>query len=302
MAEFRHLEVFRSVMQAGGFTKAANKLRTSQPTVSRSIAELQAEIGFKLFIRKGSAVVPTREAVELYGVVDRSFAGIDTILREAEAIAGRRTGNLRILSMPALAWSFLPQVVGRFLSTRPGVKVSIDVQRSEAIAGWSSIEYFDVGFSMLPIHRHGVETSLFDEARAVCVMPRGHELAAKERIGPADLHGKNFISSGPFGFGGTQQKLDAIMAEAGASYIVKAETPISAIACELVANGVGVAIVDHFVARTFQHYGLTIRPILPQLSFQYGVFQPTTAIPHSLAAEFIEAAGAARDELMAQGG
>lgn len=300
MAEFRHFEVFRTVMQTGGFTKAASKLRTSQPTVSRTISELQAKIGFTLFIRKGSTVVPTREAIELYNIVDRSFVGMDTILREAKAISGRRTGHLRILSMPALAWSFLPRVVGNFLQTRPDVRISIDVQRSEAIAGWSSIEQFDVGFSMLPIHRHGVETTLFDEPPAVCVMPSGHALSAKDTIRPADLDGVAFISSGPLGFGGTQQKLDTIMARANASYVVKAETPISAIACEMVAAGVGVAIVDHFAARTFQHYGLLIRPFLPSIHFQYGVFQPITTIPHSLAAEFIEAASAARNVLMAK--
>lgn len=287
MIEFRHLEVFRAVMQTGSFTKAARKLRSSQPTVSRMIAELQSEVGFRLFLRRGAAIEPTPEAVDLFHVVDRSFLGIDTIAREASSIAGRRTSYLRVVSLPALALTFLPQVIASFQRSRPGINISIDVQRSEAIAGWSAIESFDVGFSMLPIHRSGLNIQTFLSAPAVCLMPEGHPLASLEVVTPGDLDGVGMISSGPFSFGAQQQRFEQIMAEVNARYVIKAETPLTAVACELVVQGVGVAIVDRFVAESFRGRGVIMRRFLPEVMFNYGVFMPHSSVPHQLASAFI---------------
>ncbi|MDH2329193.1 LysR substrate-binding domain-containing protein [Cereibacter sp. SYSU M97828] len=298
MPEFRHFETFRAVMRTGSFSKAAMMLRTSQPTVSRTIAELQDSVGFKLFIRKGAAIVPTGEAMQLQSAVDRSFAGLDTVMREAELIAGRRTEHLRVLSLPALAWTFLPKVIARFQKTYPTVKVTIEVQRSEAIAGWSSSEYFDVGFSMLPIHRHGVNVETFVRSDGVCLMRSDHPLAAKNLIQLGDLKGADMISSGSFGYGGNQQRLDVLLSEAGVSVAVKAETPITAIKCELVRQGVGVTIIDRFAALNLHLVDLTMRPVHPEIPLEYAVFLPSSSSSQVIAKDFIKVAAALRDETL----
>jgi DNA-binding transcriptional LysR family regulator len=90
----RHLEAFHAVIQAGGFTRAAKLLRTSQPSVSRLIAQLQKALAFLLFTRAQGRTVPTAEARTFHQEVDRSFLGLDKILRHAERIRTHRVGHL----------------------------------------------------------------------------------------------------------------------------------------------------------------------------------------------------------------
>ena len=56
-----HLDLFRAVMRHGGMTRAAASLGIGQPHVSRAIAQLEAELGFLLFVRGHGSAVPTRE-------------------------------------------------------------------------------------------------------------------------------------------------------------------------------------------------------------------------------------------------
>lgn len=285
-----HYETFRNVISLGGFTKAAKSLRTSQPTVSRVIAELQQHVGFKLFTKIDRRLMPTTEALALFDIVERSFVGLDTIQRETEAIANKDSGHLRVLSMPALAHSFLPKVINVFLQKHPGISVSLDVQRSETISGWASTDYFDIGFAMLPIERQGLDIEIFSDAEMVCVMRYDHVLATNAVITAADLDGIAFISGGEKTFGPAQKAIEDATEQAGIRYLTRVETPISAVACELVAHGVGVALVDPFTASSFADVGVISRPFNPTIVHQFGMVFPRNLVRSEICREFVNIA------------
>lgn len=91
----RQVEAFRSIMLRGSMTATAQALRTSQPSISRLIAELEAAIGFKLFERQAGRLKPTDEGLSFYREVERSFLGLDNLnqaardIRIYETTAGR---------------------------------------------------------------------------------------------------------------------------------------------------------------------------------------------------------------------
>ena len=70
---FKQIEAFRAVMLTRSMTVAAAQLHTSQPNISRVIAQLQAETGLRLFKRVGLQLVPTPEAEALLREVDRAY-------------------------------------------------------------------------------------------------------------------------------------------------------------------------------------------------------------------------------------
>jgi len=75
----RQVEIFRATMKFGTVTAAAVALGSSQPTITRELARLQAHVGFSLFERKRQRLVPTARALKLYQEVQASFIGLDRI-------------------------------------------------------------------------------------------------------------------------------------------------------------------------------------------------------------------------------
>jgi DNA-binding transcriptional LysR family regulator len=292
----RHLEAFQAVVLTGGFTKAARLLKTSQPAISRLIRQLQDEVGFQLFTRIDGHTVATAEALLLHTEVERSFLGLDKVMHRAGQIREHRTGHLRIVSMPALAQTFLPHVLSRFLRERPDVIASLQVQRSETIARSVTSQQFDIGFAMLPFERPGLNVEVFVRLAGVCVMPSDHLLAAKSIVQARDLDGVPFVGNGPNSF--VQRAVERVFNDEGVRHNVQIETPISAIACQLVVEGLGVTIADPFTAEAFVENGLTVRPFRPEVQFNFGVLYPANSSRSNLVQDFIAAAEAERDILL----
>ncbi|MHA7870558.1 MAG: LysR substrate-binding domain-containing protein [Salipiger thiooxidans] len=293
----KHLEVFRAICRTGNLTRAAEMIGISQPSVSRLTQQLQADVGFRLFARIDGVTVPTAEAALLLAEVDRSFTGVDAILRSADRIRNRRTGHLRIISMPALAHSFLPAVISEFALTHPDVAVSLQVERADSIPRWMISHQVDLGFASLPLDAPGVTTELFDEAPGQCVLPTGHRLADRTVLTPTDLLGEPLISSGPNGR--MENAVRAAFESSRVRYDPVIETPLSAVACQMVRAGAGVTIADRFAATHFSAQGLIARPFLPEIPVRFGVLLPRYTVRSAIAEAFLETLARARDMLFA---
>src|SRR4051812_40835381 len=110
----RQIEAFRRVMMRGSMTIAAQELRTSQPSISRLIAELEASIDLRLFERKAGRILPTPAGLSFYREVERSFLGLENLAHAARDIRALGTGRLRIAAMPVVALGFIPRCIKRF--------------------------------------------------------------------------------------------------------------------------------------------------------------------------------------------
>jgi DNA-binding transcriptional LysR family regulator len=219
----RQLEAFRAVMMAGSVTNAAELLHLSQPAVSRLIADLERSVGFKLFERvKGTTPVATPEGAALFQEVERSFAGLQIVRQAALDIRHFRTGNLRIVCLPALANSFIPAVLKTFRQINPAVKIQLQTRSSSTVRLWVAAQQFDLGLATPGSDVHGVTAELFMKSRGVCVMPEKHPLTAKDKIVPADLRDEPFISlslEDP-----AREKVDRTFTDAGVTRNIVVET------------------------------------------------------------------------------
>ena len=75
----RQIDVFRTVMATGHVTRAADRLGSSQPTISRDLARLEQVLGMALFERVRGRLRPTVRAQALLAEVERSYIGLDRI-------------------------------------------------------------------------------------------------------------------------------------------------------------------------------------------------------------------------------
>ncbi|PZN94185.1 MAG: LysR family transcriptional regulator [Hyphomicrobiales bacterium] len=261
----RQVEAFRSIMLRGSMTAAAVELRTSQPSISRLIAELETEIGLKLFERAAGRLRPTAEGLSFYREVERSFIGLDNLSHAARDIRAFGTGRLRIAAMPVMALGFIPRCIRRFKERFPNAIISLQMGHDGTVTRWMSSSYCDIGFVANVIDIPAVEHHSLYTIAGVCALPPGHRLAELEQIRPRDLEGESFISLSLED--GARARVDRAFEEAGVRRQLVLETPFSAAICALVEQGLGVGIVNPIAADDYKRTGIAFRPFKPDVMF-----------------------------------
>ena len=282
---YRQIECFRAVMHTGSMTLAATQLHTSQPNVSRAIALLQSETQLKLFERVGQRVVPTPEAHALLKEVDRVYVGLQSIGDAADRIRTLGVEGLRIAVSPGIGVSPVPRILQVFRGMRPRVPVVVHTADSATICKWVSSGYYElglVGYVALP---QEVDTTLVHSDRAVCIVPRGHRLARKRKVVPADLAGESFIS---------HASPDVVRAATDRVFNpevrrLEIETTLGTTICAMVARGLGVSIVNSAVLGELALTGVHALAFEPAIHFDCHVVRARRQPAQALVADFLEA-------------
>ncbi|RAU48045.1 MULTISPECIES: LysR substrate-binding domain-containing protein [unclassified Pseudomonas] len=270
---FKQVEAFRAVMLSGSMTAAAESLHTSQPNISRLIAQLERGSGFKLFERVGGRLLPTDEGAALFADVERAFIGLQSLERSAQNIRRGGTGQLRIAAVPSLSLTLLPEVIRRFREENPDAAISIHTNDSPMVAHWAASQFCHVGLaSYVGDDMPGVRTRKICDVPGVCVFPKGHRLAALTTVRPEDVYGEEFISLSQND--GARARVDRVFADEKEYRKLNLETPYAATVCSLVALGLGVSIVSPMVAREYLHLGVETRPFEPQIRFSTYLLLP----------------------------
>jgi DNA-binding transcriptional LysR family regulator len=270
---FKQVEAFRAVMLSGSMTAAAESLHTSQPNISRLIAQLERISGFKLFERVGGRLLPTDEGAALFADVERAFTGLQSIEQSAQNIRRGGTGRLRIAAVPSLSLTVLPRVIQRFRQENPDVAISIHTSDSPMVAHWAASQFCDLGLaSYVAEDMPGVKTQVICDVPGVCVFPKGHRLGGLTSVGPEDLKGEEFISLSQSD--GTRSRVDRVFPDDKGHRKLNLETPYAATVCSLVALGLGVSIVSPMVALEYLHTGIETRPFQPRIRFSTYLLLP----------------------------
>lgn len=255
----RQLEVFRAVIWANGITAAAKALNVSQPAVSRTIADLEYSVGFKLFRRVGNRATPTDEARLFLEEVDRSFVGLEALRDAAYEIRTLVRGSVRVSSSVTSSLSTLPGATRKFLAQHPGIQLSVSYDHSPRVAEHTSSRQADVGLIAREANYAGVALVHQYMFNYVWVVPVDHALADKDCIRPEDLENSKVILP----------ERDYLRQYGTGMSLLRALNPATIInnayvfsACAFAAEGIGVALVDPLNASHFSASGkVVVRPV-----------------------------------------
>ncbi len=247
-------------MMTGGMTSGAEVLRITQPAVSRLIRDLEHNLKLRLFDRKGNQISPTPEATALLAELERSYLGLEHVKAFANDLRSARAGSLRIAALPALALGFLPFLIAKFRESRPGLSIMIDGIPSHLVLDRVAGGQFDFGFAAILTERPSLNFTPI-AAPIFAVVPASRRIAGLEIIRAGDLAGEDVILLGR----GSYQRHIVEISLAGVPIKSSVETPLSAIACALASQGVGVALVDAFTAQRFLGQNVVVRPFHPAL-------------------------------------
>jgi DNA-binding transcriptional LysR family regulator len=282
----RQIEAFRLVMLRGSMTAAAEELGTSQPSVSRLIAELEASTGLALFTRNGGRIQATDAGTAFYREVDRSFVGLQKLGHSAREIRQFGSGRLRLVAAPVLALSFVPLVIERFLAAYPRIAVSLEMRSEGTIQRWASSAYCDVGFATTTPDAFGVTSAELYRLAGVCALPAQHPLTTRKRIHARDLRDQTLIL--PSYADDTRSSLDRALRQAGVNQVPAIETPYGATICAMVARGLGVGVVNPLATSDTNPARIVFRPFSPDVMFRGFTVCPQLQHPNPLVKAFLD--------------
>ncbi|WP_454721109.1 MULTISPECIES: LysR family transcriptional regulator [Cupriavidus] len=310
--EIRQLEAFAAVITSGSVTAAGRLLGRSQPVITRLIQELEAEIGFALFVRSGPRVTPTERGFLLYEEVEHALVGFKQIRARADAIAREEHRPLHIAATPALAAGLLPlALAGRQPDhARNGGDGAGGEDSARGVAGQSSQIHIDslfpekvvhavltgaaeIGVTSLPLEHPGVTVHWIGQAACVAAVRADDPLAARATIPLAACSGRRIITMhNPYRL---RRRLDEGLARAGVQPAALIDTNSSFNALTSVRAGLGIAVLEPVTARGVPLADIVVRPIDAEIPFYFGVITPQGRPASSAVLALIDAlAGAAR--------
>ncbi|ANT60859.1 LysR family transcriptional regulator [Salipiger sp. CCB-MM3] len=272
MLSQRALEAFKTVLESGSVSGAAEIMNVSQPAVSRLIRDLEDRTGLQLFTRFGGKIVPTPEARELAVEVERSFVGLATIEKTATEIRQGRRSTVAVAAMPALAHSLLPDALVDLLVKRPNFRVQLLSMQTHNVVRQVASRQSQLGFTSPTRHEHDIDLVRTVELEYVCILPPEHPLGAKDRLRLEDFAGQSVVGySENTATGAFLQREFGKMVNAPEVIV---QSHLSTLVSALVLRGLGVSLVDPFTARSHEAQGGLARPFETDARFRLAIIRP----------------------------
>jgi DNA-binding transcriptional LysR family regulator len=283
---FRQIEAFRAVMLTGTTIAAADMLNTTQPSISRSIAQMQAAAKLKLFELDRGRLRPTPEAVMLFEAVQRNFLGLEAVEETVSLLRRAGVGRLRVACTPALGMSVMPAVMAKFKTRQPDVHITLRTISSYDVREGLLNGLYDLGITTNSLQLEGaqLQTKVVDQVAAVCVMGRSHPLAGNAHITPRHFQSETLL---------TLDRADELsdewrraLAQAKVTPASVIETTYSATICRLAEVGAGIGVVNPYIASVFSNV-LRVVPLKPTIGVKVFVAYPRHVSISALASALI---------------
>ncbi|MHA7851927.1 LysR family transcriptional regulator [Roseovarius sp.] len=192
----RHLIVLKTVVELRNVTKSAAMLNSSQPSISRTIKELEEIIGRQLFDRTTRSIMPTSAGRELYNRSVEILSDIDASIASTRDVSDGRSGLLKIGYMDFAIVGRLPQILRKFSTQNPRVRLDTQWHMTQNQVHLLSTGELDVGFISGFPNLTGLEKREISRERLFAVFPDDHRLARQTSVSLESLSGESFVTGG----------------------------------------------------------------------------------------------------------
>lgn len=243
--DLRQLEIFVKVAELGSFSKAADALFLTQPTVSEHVRALEDELGLRLLDRLGRGATPTR-AGQLLGSYATRMLALSREARQAmDSFQGRLSGELIIGGSTIPGEYVLPALVGRFKDKYPDISITLLIGDSQAVIDWVADGRAELGVAGARIAHRGVDYKELMPDEVVVVVPAAHSWHGRRQITVDELRGEPLLLRERGS--GTRAALEMALGEAGldlGSFRVVGEMGSTQAIKQAVKAGVGISLVS----------------------------------------------------------
>ncbi|HTO12814.1 MAG TPA: selenium metabolism-associated LysR family transcriptional regulator [Candidatus Binatia bacterium] len=243
--DLRRLEVFLKVAELGSFSRAADALFLTQPTVSEHVRALEDELGVQLLDRLGRGTTPTKAGTLLLGYARRLL----TLSREArqaiEQFQGRMSGELVLGGSTIPGEYVLPALIGGFRVKYPDVSISLRIGPSRQVQDWVEQGHVEIGVVGAAPTSRALETRRLMADDLVLIVPPEHPLVARKAVTLEDVRREPLIVRERGS--GSRETLEDGLKEAGldlGAFHVVGEIASTQAVKQAVRAGLGVSFVS----------------------------------------------------------
>lgn len=194
--ELRVLNYFLAIAREESFTKAANMLHVTQPTLSRQIADLEQELGVKLFVRSNHNIILTEDGMVLKRRAQEILSLADKTKRDFMQKDEALSGTISIGSGEFRSTEYLAKIIAGFRKKYPNVKYEIYSGNAHNIRDYIERGFLDIGLMSEPvdIRKYNFVNMPVKEQWGVFA-PDNSSLSEKESIRPEDLEGMSVVTA-----------------------------------------------------------------------------------------------------------
>ncbi|MFF3572540.1 LysR family transcriptional regulator [Nocardia jiangxiensis] len=236
------LALLEALVDESNLTRAAALVGVPQPTASRWLTELTENLGTPVVSRIGRGIRLTHAGQQLAESARRAAGELRLGLRAALSEADPERGHVSLAFLHTMGGVRVPELLAGFRAAHPGVRFTLVQGASEDLLQRLSMGEADLVLTApLPVEDPGFATSGIAKQPLVAVVPTGHPLASRARVGLTELAESEFVSLKP-GFG-LRRIIDDLFVQAGCTPRVSFEGEEADTLRGMVAAHLGVAIL-----------------------------------------------------------
>lgn len=261
--DLHQLEAFLAVAEELHFGRAAERLHIGQPPLSRTIKQLERDLGAQLFERTTRSVRLTTAGQALVGPAREVLDGC-RLARSAVRAAGQgETGRVRLGFAGPSSYLLIGQLARLVRQRQPGIELSLQ----SVTYGLEALRLVIEGAMDLAIVRWGMEppgiaSRVVAAEHYVLVVPEGHPLAARGEISMADCRNEPFVSLPADPGSSVRDAFIRACYEAGFAPNIVQAAPDSWTVMALVAAGVGVTFTIDTAVANMPTDGIAVVPLV----------------------------------------
>lgn len=240
-ATLHQLKVFETVARNSSFTRAAEELLITQPTVSSQIKQLTKAIGLPLFEQIGKSLYLTDAGKELLVTCQNVFERLNNFEMKIADLKGTKQGQLN-LAVITTAKYFVPRLLGSFCQHYPGIDVALKVINHQEIQQRMLSNQDDLYIVSNPHKDIDLKSQPFLNNPLVVVAKKEHPLAGKSNIDIQELNDQSFIMREQGS--GTRDAILKLFAKHNISVKVKLELGSNEAIKQAISGGLGISILS----------------------------------------------------------
>nr|WP_240353144.1 LysR family transcriptional regulator [Cohnella algarum] len=245
--DIRHLQYFMETARQGSFTKAAEKLHVSQPTISKMIKGIEEELGTELIDRSGKRIELTDAGRMILAQAENIVRSFEHLSSDLDDLLNLKKGTLRIGLPPMAGAGYFPEALGLFHERHPGIALELVEDGAKKMEADIAAGTLNIGVVLLPTKRDDYHSIPISEEPVHLLVPSSHRLAGRQEASLAELAGEPFILFGQeFALRG---RIRSACIQAGFEPAIVCESSQWDLIGKLVAAGLGISLLPESICR-----------------------------------------------------
>ncbi len=259
--ELRHLRCFLAVAEELHFARAAEKLHIEQSPLSRTVKELEEELGVQLFIRTSRSTRLTLAGRLFLKHVPRVFTALEQARESVKSVANGFHGQLRIALSDGITPSRLPALLARCREEDPEIEIRLfEVSLAQQLKGLHD-ELYDVGFSMADEVGDGIIVEPAWEDELMVAVPARHPALAYKRIPLEEVLRYPLVLGDPAVCEGHARQIDRILRKQEKDPLVVQHVATFDVMMALVSAGLALGLAGAAHIAASREPGVVGRPL-----------------------------------------